>query len=784
MTDGAVTKAETLRRVADRLGADAVPHFVYFSVAAWRSERRALVAACLAALPGCRLAVRSAVRGEDAAASGLAGHYRTELNVVPTPRALAGAVDRVVARYPVDDHGHQVLVQAMVADAERSGVVATRDPATGAPYWTIELATGCATDVVTSGRGEVRRVAVHHGAAPAVVDRAGYGAIVAAARAVERSEVVAGGCEIELAERSGGRVALLQVRPLPPVGGGVSARIFARGFDALARRIAWLARPRRGVAGGSTVLGLMPDWNPAELIGVHPSPLAAALFRVLVGDTTWQEARAAMGYQPVPNVRLVQLLAGRPYVDVRASFNSFVPAGLARRTRAVLVDGWLDRLRAAPELHDRVELDVAVTVRDAGAAHRDHAPGLRADERRDWLAALAALTTRAVAPGGSLAAAHRALAAPLGRPAVSLADVGAALARCRTHGARPFAIVARHAFMAERLVRSLVTEGALAPERLDAFRRSLATVTGRFAADWRRVADGSLAHVRFVARYGHLRPGAFDVTSLPYALRGHELWERAPSEPPAPVPFVLRASERRAVDALLGAAAIGADAHAVVAWAARAIVAREEAKFLFTRRLSAILEDLAAWGRRHDLDREDLALLDLADLTRAARARPDRHRLQARIAAARRRRTRERAFRLGVLVRDARDLEVVWEPPALPNFVTDRTVVAPPARIDGRTLARGRVADRIVCIESADPGFDWIFGCGIAGLVTRFGGGNSHMAVRCLELGVPAALGVGERIFERVARAAIVELRCGERVLRDVGPGGREAPVAEAACAV
>lgn len=785
MMPASATKAETLRSLRDCLGPEAVPPFVYFGVGAWLTERRALVTACLKALRGCRLAVRSACRGEDATASGLAGHFRTELDVAPESGALAAAVDRVIAVYPQDGVDHHVLVQAMVADGWRSGVVATRDPATGAPYWVLELATGAATDVVTSGRGDLVRIAVHHAAPTALVARAGCSALVAAARAVEDACRM-GGCEIELVERERGGVAVLQARPLPPFRGSTSARGFERSLASIVGQFRRIVRPRRHLAGASTILGLMPDWNPAELLGVHPSPLALGMFRVLVADRTWHEARAELGYQRLRRAPLVRVLAGRPYVDVRASFNSFLPAGLPRATRAALVDAWLAHLREAPALHDRVELEVATTVRDCGVLRAEHTavPGLDAGARATWSSALTGLTAAAIASGGSLDRALRELTLPVPRPPAALPDVLAALVRCRVAGARPFAIVARHAFMAERMLRSLVERGVLAPERLTAFRRSLVTVAGRFAADWRRVACGALPRARLVAGYGHLRPGAFDVASLPYALRPDELWRRVPAAPPPVVPFVSLPSERRGIDVLLAEAGLPVETDALLAWAARAIVGREEGKFLFNRRLSSVLEALADWGAAHDLDRDALALLDLRDLARTARSRQvDRGSLLARIAATRARRERERAIRLGVVLRGEDDFSVVWEPPALPSFVTDRTVVAPPAVVDGRSLGCGGLAGRIILIESADPGFDWIFGCGIAGLVTRFGGGNSHMAVRCHELDMPAALGVGERAFERLARAVLVELRCDERVVRDAGPSREVEPAGAVWCA-
>ncbi|WP_298065820.1 PEP-utilizing enzyme, partial [uncultured Mailhella sp.] len=54
--------------------------------------------------------------------------------------------------------------------------------------------------------------------------------------------------------------------------------------------------------------------------------------------------------------------------------------------------------------------------------------------------------------------------------------------------------------------------------------------------------------------------------------------------------------------------------------------------------------------------------------------------------------------------------------------------------------------------------FDWIFTRPFAGLVTKFGGANSHMAIRCAEYGLPAAIGVGEQLFLTVSGAKQVLL--------------------------
>jgi len=78
-----------------------------------------------------------------------------------------------------------------------------------------------------------------------------------------------------------------------------------------------------------------------------------------------------------------------------------------------------------------------------------------------------------------------------------------------------------------------------------------------------------------------------------------------------------------------------------------------------------------------------------------------------------------------------------------PNYVTQNEVTAKVVSF----LSREAIANKIVLIPNADPGFDWIFECGIVGLITAWGGANSHMAIRASEMGLPAVIGIGENCF-------------------------------------
>ena len=77
-----------------------------------------------------------------------------------------------------------------------------------------------------------------------------------------------------------------------------------------------------------------------------------------------------------------------------------------------------------------------------------------------------------------------------------------------------------------------------------------------------------------------------------------------------------------------------------------------------------------------------------------------------------------------------------------------------------------KLEGRVILIPNADPGFDWLFSHRIAGLITAWGGANSHMAIRAGELGLPAVVGVGEHNFAHLKKAFSVSLDCATKSVR------------------
>jgi hypothetical protein len=234
--------------------------------------------------------------------------------------------------------------------------------------------------------------------------------------------------------------------------------------------------------------------------------------------------------------------------------------------------------------------------------------------------------------------------------------------------------------------------------------------------------------------------------------------------------FKLTNEEHTSIELLLDEAGLNVlSVDQLVNYARKAIVGRENVKFVFTRTLSDVLSMVVRWGEYHGLSRDDLSYLDWPVIARCL-SHPvmddvDRHYLDI-AEMARRSMAAAHAFRLGHIIFGVRDIYVATLNRSVPNYVGIGSASGPVVQLEANTPTSVNIKNMIVCIENADPGFDWIFTKGPSALITRFGGANSHMAVRCAEFGLPAAIGCGDQIYQRVVVASSVELNCAEKILR------------------
>lgn len=760
------SKADTLIWLEPRIRRSRVLPCYAFSTEAWKRGPEQILDEICARFSVGPVIVRSSAAVEDRLHHSTAGVFAS-IPRVPSfeRRRLAAAIHRVAASYP-EHPANQILVQPYLEGCDFAGVVSSHLVSDGRPYYVFSEEHGGGTNGVTGGTDSGEAIFLRREApSPELLLPRHLRPVLRAMRELER---LFDGTPIQAEYACVGTddIVLFQVRPLVGMANPQSPTPtdLTRG---LRKEIECALADDPELPGVTGMLGLMPDWNPAELLGDHPRPLTLSLYRTLIAKGVWCRARAELGYQDLREADFLHVLSGRPYINARTSFRSFLPAGLNLETQVRLVSAWIARLRQRPALHDSIEFEVVPTCADfefeMTFQHR-YEGVLDAKASKDYKKKLSALTLNLLRypVRNDLSFQRQHCVANSTKDIPTLEDL---VERTIRFGSLPFARVARLGFVAEALLRSAVRRGAIAPDREQEFRHRIQSVGAVMAQDSEDLHRGDLTRTAFMERYGHLRPSSFDILSPCYRDRrwsnapaGSTHWEIMP-------PFILTSAERAALRWLLkenGFADLQPDA--LMEWLREAIAGREWSKYHFSVLLSELLEQLTDWGARRGFTAEELSFLDLDCILLADATAEDMFpRLRRCIDTAVVRRRKEKEVFLGPIISAPREADCFRLGEELPHFVGNGVVRAPALQLNQHTVPSKILRGCIVCIRQADPGFDWIFTKGIAGLVTAYGGPNSHMAVRCAELGLPAAIGCGEFQFDKLVGQGVLRLDCARR---------------------
>jgi glutamine kinase len=774
-------KGATLRALEGKLNAAVVLPSVVFTHAQWTSDEDSCLTELLAQSWGSDpLIVRSCARNEDSAAGSQAGRYQSVLNV-SVDAGLKDAVDKVFGSYGRRSGTDQVLIQPLMTDSVASGVAAMRDISTGAPYIVLNWSEGADTEAVTAGRASSVRSRVesrtfrHLAMAVAQPENVLELQLAANVRLLfkELSEICGTDwIEVEFAVAADGTMVLFQMRPLARRWRIVSDRRHAAALDTASRELDAARERENGVLGHRTVFGVMPDWNPAEMIGTNPKPLSLSLYRTLLTDHTWAESRFAYGYRDLRGVHLLKEFHGLPYIDVRASLNSLIPGDLPAATAERLVDCQLDLLERAPELHDKIEFDVAGSCWTPSLGDyldKLASMGMKHFELESYRDSLVRLTNAVVQSGGPFE--HDRIAIERLNPDALLSQeqhaspadrVRRLLEACRSRGTMPFAGLARSAFIGVHLLNGLVSEDLVSAAFRDVLLRQVGSVGAQITADYE-----SLDRTAFLRVYGHLRPGTYDITSQRYdeAPDQYFTWNgrtRTTDDPGRFETCDLGDTER--IDRVLNDAGIRLTGDELTAFIEASVRLRELAKFKFTKVLSEILVEIGHLGKRYGLSREEMAYVPIETVLSDADDRESGRRMHLAAQEGYQRHLASSSLKAPPLLWSGEGLLDFELPEHQPNFVGRGRVEAPVARIDEGDDPSGCIA----VVSSADPGYDWIFSRGIVGLVTEYGGANSHMAIRAVEQDVPSMIGCGKSRFEHCLTSSGLLVDVDNRIIRRI----------------
>ncbi len=774
------TKAEVLKRL--QKNAFPVPKMIYFNVSSWEKNFEEITLTIQNNFKNKKLAIRSSSQSEDTSENSMAGAFDSHLNIQANNLdELRKAIKGVIDSYD-NNPNNQVLIQIMVENVAMSGVVMTKVLDDGSPYYVINFDDSSGlTDTVTSGTAINKTVYIYNGVKNEHFDSPYLKIVLNLVKKIEKKAPITP-MDIEFAVDKNSKAHLLQVRKITTVSNWDTKinNLVSSRMSFLEDYIHRLMKPRTAIYGSKTLLGIMPDWNPAEMIGVVPHPLSMSLYRELITKSSWRIAREKMGYRKLPNVELMVSLFGRTYIDIRNSINSFLPADIDHEINEKMANVYLDRLEKNPHLHDKIEFEVVFTAYDFNFEknfNKRYANVLSKEEFLQYKTAIKKITKKAL-EDNEVSTLNQALEKIeilkekqsyndqmiVEKNPFALADhINTLLNECIEFGTIPFSIIARHGFIAEILMRSAIENKVISKERIDAFKKSVKTIASDMNEDYGNVKSNKLSIEEFNVKYGHLRPSSYDILSPSYRDR-KDLFSGEPQKQMETGDFELSDSEEQNINKMLLEHDFDSiNAHDLFTYGSKSIIGREYAKFIFTKHLSNIIEYIADWGRSINFNRNEMSMLTLDDINRVLlspltdytkkyyKNKINKSKLDFELAS---------SFKLSYLIRSVKDIYIAPIQRSVANYVGNKRIEKSIVILSPYQNNNPELENKIVCIEGADPGYDWIFTRNIAGLITKYGGANSHMAIRCAEYEIPAAIGCGEQPFNKVINAKKVILDC------------------------
>ena len=520
---------------------------------------------------------------------------------------------------------------------------------------------------------------------------------------------------------------------------------------------------------GKTAFGVMPDWNPAEIIGIKPKPLALSLYQELVTDHIWSQQRKDYGYKNVGSNHLMANFFGTPFIDIRVDFNSWVPASLDKKISNKLVNFYIEKFIKNKNLHDKVEFEILFTCYTPSSSKKINSILKKKFSKNEIKFILVALkkinliSTRNFKTELTKIEYLKKRQQTIKDSKMYYIDkIYWLIEDCKRYGTLPFAGLARNGFVATDILNSLIKENIISQKKINDFLMEINTITSEIFKDWI-----NLTKKNFLSRHGHLRPNTYEITSLNYN-DGYNLYFSKNEKKKQIFNFKktkvkFSSKEKIKINKFLYNSKLNLNFNQFINYIKNSIKMREYSKHVFTKSIDYLFDNIKVLCKRLNISVEDASYLKINQITdlyynlsnhnigetfkKEIRQNKIQYELNSYI-------------KLPETISSIKDIYFYNESQNKINFIGNKSVYSDIIYLKDKAIKVEKLKNKIVCIESADPGYDFIFLANINGLITKYGGVNSHMSVRCSELKIPAAIGVGENKFNKIIKNKKIELNC------------------------
>ena len=714
-----------------------------------------------------KIAVRSSAYDEDNLAFSNAGKYKSFININPKKKdEIIENINKVINSYGKNKKDSIFFIQSMVKNIKLSGVVLTRDLNTFSPYYVVNFHEGSDSTLVTSGRKNTNCIKYFPNKKYKINKK--FNRLIKEVTKIK--EIFKSEIDVEFCINKSGKVFILQARklniPRKNLISLVDKKKFLQNLLSLEKKIIKLKKQQNNELGKTTYFGVMPDWNPAEIIGKKPRPLALSLYREIITDHIWSENRFNYGFKDVSQFHLMTTFFNTPFVDVKVDFNSWLPRDLNENIQKKIINFYLDKFKKNISFHDKIEkeiifscysLNIEKKIKDQlGKKLKRKELNLfikslkkinnlsYEEKKKDYLKIQKLITKQKKIQESNL---------------YYFDKIYWHVENCKKFGTLPFAGLARCGFIAIEIIDSFVREKVLSHKEKYDFLNSISTISTELANDYVKLNKS-----KFISKYGHLRPNSYEINSPNYKEGFDKYFKTKKKILVTKKKFQFSKQQKIKIKKFIKKFNKKLSFNEFLIFLKESITFREYSKFIFMKSVDLIFENIKLFAKKYRINFNDLSYLKINDLTdfyynlSSEMASKD---IQKMI-----KQNKEDYFKnynldLPDIILSPRDLFVSEVGMDNPNYITDKECYGEITELN--INKKINISNKIVCIENADPGFDFIFSHKIKGLITKYGGFNSHMSIRCSELGIPAIIGVGENNYKNIINSRKIAFKCKDK---------------------
>ena len=513
----------------------------------------------------------------------------------------------------------------------------------------------------------------------------------------------------------------------------------------------------------------MTDWNPAEIIGLKPKNLALSLYASLITDNIWSESRACLGYKNIFQMPLMYTFLGTPYVDVRTDLNSFLLNDFSNRIENSLIKLYFKQFKKEPYYYyDKIENTLVLNCISLNINKYKKLllkSNLSTKEKNFVISKYINITEKIIFKLDENIRKYKngeKLFSNLRLSKISTISKICNLHNlCKIYGTLPFANIARMAFIAIEFLNSMVELEIITPLEKSNFLENNKSISLEMSRTLKKNKK------LFIKQYGHLRPNTYEISNLNYKdnFKNYFISENISSRKRA---FKFSTKQKAKINFYLKSNGFKKiNFEKLQYFIKNSIYQREASKLFFTKIINEIFIQLKILSKRIGLREIDIQHVDIKEILKLY-TNFDNNKIikniKKNVIDNSKLHTFNQSFNLPNVILKPSDIYYFEEKKASPTFITNLSVAAKIIFLNKFNL-KTNLKNKIVCIKNADPGFDFIFNHKIKGLITAFGGPNSHMSIRCNEFKIPAVIGIGEKKFQYLVQNNSLYINCKKKMI-------------------